>query len=124
MHQRLYRARDEAVVDEEVFLDIERGVSAFQIAGPVILDAMSERQVLRARRRADRVGLYEAERPQRTRQRRRREKAAGDGEPSQIGERGHDDWLRRAQRSLAAFARGLARCSAGDARITSGETYE
>ena len=56
------RARHEAVVDEDVLLDAERGVAPLEIAGAVAVDAMAQRQVLRARRRADRVGLHEAER--------------------------------------------------------------
>ena len=55
-------ARHEAVVDEGVFLDAERRVAAFEVAGAVALDAVAQRQVLRARRGADRVGLHEAER--------------------------------------------------------------
>jgi hypothetical protein len=40
-----------------------------QIAGAVALDAMTQRQVLRARRRADRIGLHVFERLERALQR-------------------------------------------------------
>jgi hypothetical protein len=49
---------------------------------------MPQRQVLRARRRADRVGLDEAERIERTLEGRGREERAGDGEPPQVVEGG------------------------------------
>src|SRR2546423_1529208 len=61
MHQRLQGAGHEAVVDEDILLDIQRGVSAFEIAGAIIPDAMAQDQVLRARRSADRIGLHETE---------------------------------------------------------------
>src|SRR6266404_9697588 len=38
MHQRVYRARHEAIVDKEVFFDAEFRVAAFEISGAVILD--------------------------------------------------------------------------------------
>jgi hypothetical protein len=40
MHQGLHGARDEAVVDEEVFLDLQAGIAAFEIAGTITGDAM------------------------------------------------------------------------------------
>ena len=61
MHQRLYGARHEAVVDEEIFLDVELRVAAFEVAGTVVLDAMTQYQVLSARRRANRIGLHKAQ---------------------------------------------------------------
>ena len=57
VHPRLGGAGQEAVVDEEVFLDLELGVTRLQIAGPVILDAVVQRQVLDPGRRANRIGL-------------------------------------------------------------------
>ena len=61
MHQRQVLPRQEAVVDEAVLLDREPGVAALEVAGAIAGDAMAQRQVLGARRRADRVGLDEAQ---------------------------------------------------------------
>ena len=61
MHQRQVLARQEAVVDEAVLLDREPRVAALEVAGAVAGDAMAQGQVLGPRRRADRVGLDEAE---------------------------------------------------------------
>src|ERR1700746_3042606 len=61
MHQRLERAHHEAVIDEEVLFDAETRVASFEVAGAVAFNAMAERQVLSARRRADRVGLHKAQ---------------------------------------------------------------
>jgi hypothetical protein len=60
MHQRLYGFRHEAVDNEEIFLHAELRKTAFQIAGPIILHAMAQDQILRASWGADRVGLDEA----------------------------------------------------------------
>ena len=80
-------ARDEAVVDEEVLFDAQLRVGAFEIAGPVVDDAMAQRQVLRARRRADRIGLDETEAVQRPLERGGAEQAMRDGEAAKVLER-------------------------------------
>src|SRR5437764_4353874 len=59
MHQRVQLARDEAVVDEDVFLDVERSVAPLEIPRRIPADAVPQSEVLRPRRRADRVGLHE-----------------------------------------------------------------
>src|SRR6185369_16053019 len=59
MHKRLQRARDVAVVDEEIFFNIERRVAAFQITGAIVFDAMSQDKILRACWRANRISLDE-----------------------------------------------------------------
>ena len=61
MHQRVHFARHEAVVDEEVLLDRQLRIAALEVTGTVVDDAMAQRQVLRACRRADGIGLHEAE---------------------------------------------------------------
>ena len=61
VHQRLYGPRHEAVGDEEVLLDAELRVTAFEVACTVVLDAMAQDQVLSARRRTDRIGLHKAQ---------------------------------------------------------------
>ena len=76
MHQGEHGARHEAVVDEHVLLDAERRVAALEVAGTVALDAVAQRQILRARRRADRVGLHEAQPVDGAFQRRQREETA------------------------------------------------
>ena len=87
VHQRLQPARHEAVVDEDVFFDVERRVAPLQIAGAVALHALAKDQVLRPRRRADRVRLHEPQPIERARQRGRPEQAARDREAPQILER-------------------------------------
>jgi hypothetical protein len=87
VHQALDFLRHEPVVDESIFLDAERRVAAFQVARPVTADAMPQRQVLRARRRADRIGLNETEAVQRPLERGGAEQAMGDGEAAKILER-------------------------------------
>jgi hypothetical protein len=42
MHQRLERARHEAVVDEDVLLDGKRRIAPLEIAGTVALDTRPE----------------------------------------------------------------------------------
>ena len=56
----MQRARDEAVIDEEVFLDGKRRIGAFEIACAVVGDAMTKSEILRPRRRTNRIGLEEA----------------------------------------------------------------
>jgi len=56
MHERLKFRRDEAVIDEKVFLDPEFRIKALEISGAIILDAMAKDQVLRARWRANSSG--------------------------------------------------------------------
>ena len=48
MHQGQVLARQETVVDQAVLIDRQARVAAFQIAGAVVLDAVAQRQVLRA----------------------------------------------------------------------------
>src|SRR6266487_6225535 len=89
MHQCLDGPGDEAVGDEEVLFDVDHRIAAFEVAGTVVLDAMAQREVLRARRRPDWIGLHEAQPVEGALERRGREEAPGDGETPQIGERDH-----------------------------------
>jgi hypothetical protein len=57
MHQRQMFPRQDSVVDPRVLFDWQLRIASLEIAGPVIDDPMTQDQVLRARRRADRVGL-------------------------------------------------------------------
>ena len=86
VHQRRGRARQEAVVDEEVLLHRQPRVAALQLAGTVVAHAVAQDQVLRARRRAQRVGLHEAQALQRLWQRAGREQRAGHGVAAQVVE--------------------------------------
>jgi hypothetical protein len=70
MHQCLKLARQEPIVDEEVFLDREIRVTPLEIAGAVIRDAVAKREVLRPCRRTDRISLDEAQLVDRALQRR------------------------------------------------------
>ena len=83
MHQCVMLPGQEAVVDEKIFLDGEPGVVPFEIARAIIPDAMSQRQILGARRGADRVRLNEAEFCDRATEGRWYEQRARDGIPAQ-----------------------------------------
>ena len=60
MHERLHTARQEAIVDEKVFLDVQPVVATLQVTRTVAPHTMAQRQVLGAGRGSDRVGLHEA----------------------------------------------------------------
>src|SRR5918996_1461214 len=60
MHQRLYRSCKKSVHDKEILFDTEFWVKALEIAGTVILNTMTQYQVLSASGRADRVSLNKA----------------------------------------------------------------
>ena len=87
MHERVHAWRDEAVVDEEVFLDVEPCVTSLEVTGPVARHAVSERQVLRTRRRLDRIRLEEPEGIERVLQVARDEQASRDRIPTKMGRR-------------------------------------
>ena len=72
MQQPVGFARHEAVGVEEILLQPEPAEAAFQVARPIAGHTMPQDQILRARRRPDRIGLHEARRADRPRQRRRR----------------------------------------------------
>src|SRR5262245_20531697 len=80
MHQMKQPVGHEAVVDEEVLVHAQARVAALQIAGAVVRDTVPERQVLRACRRPNRVGLDEPESFERLWQRGRRKEAPRDRE--------------------------------------------
>ena len=84
MHQRPVGGAEETVVDEEILVHIEIGIAPFQIAGAIALDAVTQGQVLGARRGADRVGLDEAELRDRAAQCRRCEQRPRHGITAQI----------------------------------------
>ncbi len=86
VHEGLQGAGQEAVVDEDVLLDVEPRVAALQVADAIALDAVAQDQVLRARRGADRVRLHEAELVEGAFQGGRTEEAAGDGKAAQVAE--------------------------------------
>ena len=60
MHQRLQRSCDVTVVDEEVFFNIECWIASLEITGAIVLDTMSQDQILRTRRRPNRISLHES----------------------------------------------------------------
>ena len=68
MHQAEHAIGDEAVVDEEVLVDVQAGVAALQIARAVVRHTVPQRQILRACRRSNRVSLHETECLERLRQ--------------------------------------------------------
>ena len=87
MHQAEHAVGDEAVVDEEVLVDVEAGVPALQIARAVVRHPVPQRQILRARRRSNRVGLHEPECVERLRQGCRWKEAPRDRVPAQFVDR-------------------------------------
>ena len=87
MHQRVMLGAQKPVVDEEILLDAQRRVLAFEIAGDVAGHAMAQRQILRTSRRAQRIGLHEPQARQRPRQRGGGKQAARDGVAAQLIQR-------------------------------------
>ena len=88
VHQRLQRAGDESIVDEEVFVHVEAPVATFEIAGAIARHAVAERQILGASRGANGICLDEGERVECALEGGRRKQAARDGESAQLVE-GH-----------------------------------
>ena len=76
VHQDLHGARDEAVIHDDILVDVETAISTLEIAGAVAVHAMTQREVLRARRCPDGVGLHEAQCVERALERGRRKEAA------------------------------------------------
>src|SRR5262245_51475569 len=62
VHQCLQRAGDESIVHEEILMNVEPAVEAFEITCAVIGDAMAQGEILRAGGRTDRIGLHEGQR--------------------------------------------------------------
>ena len=89
MHQPVHGARDEAVVDEDVLFDRQRGVVPLEIAGAIALDAQAQREVLRARRRPDWIRLHETEGVECIGERRGWKQAASHREAAHIGQGRH-----------------------------------
>lgn len=59
MHQPLQLACNKPIVDEEIFFHTELGITPFQIAGTILFDSVPQDQVLRSRRRTNRIRLHE-----------------------------------------------------------------
>src|SRR5207244_4935673 len=91
MHHCLYGSREETVHDKEILFDAKSWVQAFEIAGMVILNAMTQYQVLSTSGRTDRISLNKAESVESTLQRRGLEKTAGNGKAAQIVQRNQHD---------------------------------
>ena len=89
MHQPLHAPGHETVVDEDVFLDVERLVAPFEVAGAVPGDAVAEDEILRARRRPDGIRLDEPHAVERAFEGRGGEERARCREAAEIVE-GHD----------------------------------
>src|SRR5688572_6166141 len=91
VHESLHSAGHEAVVDEEVLMHVETRIATLEVTGAVAGYAMAQREVLRARRCPDGVGLYEAGCVQRPLQGCWREQTARDRSAPDVVE---DHWLR------------------------------
>src|SRR3984893_11194548 len=101
MHQCLYGGGHETIVEEEILFNTELGIETFEVAGTVVLDSMAQHQVLRARGRANRVGLHKAQPVEGAFQRGRRKDAVGGGKASQVVERDrHNQMLRKVSRVI------------------------
>jgi hypothetical protein len=87
------RARQEAIVDEEVFFQRQPRVAALQLAGAVVAHAVAQDQVLRARRCAQRIGLHEAQAADGRRQRGGREQRTRQRMAAQVVERDRHPWM-------------------------------
>ena len=105
MHERVRRARQEAVIDEEIFFDEQARIAPLKIAGAVVAHAVAQDQILRAGGRADRVGLHKAQTIDRARQRDRCKERARHRIAAQVGKRDR----RACGHRLAAFAEGRGR---------------
>ena len=97
MHQDLQLARDESVIDEEIFFHAQRAfsqprIAPLQIARAVALHALPQNQILRPGRRADRIRLNEFHAVQRPPQRGGRKQALSNGHAAQIIKR-HEEML-------------------------------
>lgn len=107
VHQDLHGAGHEAVVHEEVLVNVQTRIATLEIAGAVADHAMAQRQVLGPRRCPDGVRLHEAEEIQRALERGWRKEATSHREAAQVVE-GHrfisekfsDSRPRRARRRL------------------------
>ena len=109
MHERLKLRRHEAVVDEDVLVDIELGVAPLQIARAITLHAMAQNQILGAGRRADRVGLHKSKPVKSAFQRRWRKQTSRDRIAPQVVERDRHPQMLSKSRCLGfekAFASG------------------
>jgi hypothetical protein len=87
VHEGLQLSRDVPVVDKAVFLDLEFWIKTFKIAGVIVSDSLSQNQILRPGRSADRVGLYETHLLQRCLKRDRLRKVSRNSKAPQILER-------------------------------------
>ena len=67
------QTRQEAVVDEEAFVEREARVTSLEIANAISGDAVTKDEILSRGRRGNRICLHETEARDRSRQRRRRE---------------------------------------------------
>src|SRR2546426_8844790 len=88
VHEGLHGAGHEAVVHEEVLVHVESRIATLEVTGAVGGDPMAQREVLRARRCPDGVGLYETECVQRALEGCWREKTARDRSAPEVVE-GH-----------------------------------
>src|SRR3974390_2875549 len=87
MHKSLQRPGNEAIVDEEVFIDSEFVVLSIKITGSVTFHAVPQDQILRPRRRLDRIRLHKPKLVEHTFESGRREETAGHGQRPPIVER-------------------------------------
>ena len=67
MQERVRVARQESIVDEEVFFDRELRITALKVASPIVAHAMAQDQILGARWCANWIGLDKAQALDRTR---------------------------------------------------------
>ena len=86
MHQGLLGTRQEAMVDEEVFLQRQSRVTPLQVPGTLANHAVTQGQILGARRRPDWIGLHEPKPVDRPHQRGRLDQRPGNRVTAQMRE--------------------------------------
>src|SRR5215217_707385 len=87
MHEGLEGSGNVAVIDEEIFFDVERRVAAFEITGAIVIDAVTEDQILCPCGSANRIGLHKAHALQGAIECCWLREVASDGESSQVVDR-------------------------------------
>jgi hypothetical protein len=79
MHQGAVSAWQKAVIDKKVLFHRELGIAAFKIARAITVDAVAQRQILRAGGSSNRICLDESQFLDRARKRGRLEQRACNG---------------------------------------------
>src|SRR3954452_16371152 len=99
VHQLVHRSRHKTVIDEKVFFNSELCVARFEIAGAIIIDALTKNQILSARWCTNWIGLHKSHAGKCALQRNRIGKVSRDCEATEIFEGCFHFWSAAAERS-------------------------